>query len=76
MKIYSTQNIAVPHLCTPIAQIVYRDDIPPTRLVQIRQERTDNCAPQMPHMEAFGDIGRGVLYDDFLSFSQGVFAVF
>ena len=44
------------YLSSPITQVVHTNNIPSTRLVQIRQKRADDCTPKMPNVKTLGNI--------------------
>ena len=46
------------HLGSPITKVVHGDDLPPTGLIQVGEERADDGTPQVANMERLGDIGR------------------
>lgn len=63
-------------MCSPVAKVVYRNDLPSARLVKIRKERADDRTSQVAYVEALGDVWSGVLDDDLLSRARFVGAVF
>ena len=63
------------YLCAPITEVVHGYDFPPARTVYVGQERPDDGASKMTHMEFLGDIRRRILDDDFLAGARRVCAV-
>ncbi|PPQ83559.1 hypothetical protein CVT25_006795 [Psilocybe cyanescens] len=63
------------HLCASIPQIIHRDNLPSTRLIQVLEERADDRPPQMPNLERLGCVRRRVLDDDFLALAGVIRAV-
>lgn len=57
---------------SPISQVVHLHDGPTVRLIQIRQERSNNRRPQMSSMERFRDIRTRELDNDLLACSRSV----
>lgn len=63
------------HLRSPVTEIVHGCNLPSAGLVQIRQEPTDDCAPQVADMKGLCNIGRRIFYDDLLALSRAVASV-
>lgn len=64
------------YLGTPVSEVVHRDHFPSARLVEVREERANDGAPQVADVEGFGDVGGGVLDDDTLALAEVVRAIF
>jgi hypothetical protein len=58
----------VGHLSTPIPKVVDRGDVPPVGLVEVCEVGTDDGRPKVSDVEVLGDVGGGVLNNDFLPF--------
>ena len=63
------------YLSSLVAEVVYRDNLPSRRLVQVGEEGADDGAPEVSEVELFDDVGRGVLDDDFFALARIVAAV-
>ena len=59
-------------LSAPVAEIIYPDNLPPTRFVEVGEKRADDGASEVTDMEGLGNVRGGVLNDRLLFLARRV----